>query len=122
MRTALTYFIVSSLMGAALLAGGCSGGKKAVQVPIMDAGAPDAGPPPEMALSLALPSEDGGTTLQELSRAGDPFILEPAQELHVVANRVLHNFRIRLFDEADHVLPSNDRSNDAVEGTHYDIA
>lgn len=88
-----------------------------------DAGAPtavvDAGSPHrELALSLKALLPDGGFAPVELQPHSRPLI-DSTRKLELSTNVALRNHRIRIFDEADRVMISDDQGSD--EGTDYQI-
>jgi hypothetical protein len=91
----------------ALLVAGCP----RPQVPTVDAGAPvavaDAGLVVPLAIDLEVTLPDGGTERHALLGLETPLV-SPAQHLVVESNRPLHNARIRILDEADRVVESDD--------------
>jgi hypothetical protein len=101
--------------------GGCKLDRK-VQTSF-DAGVADAGPPPKVELALrvtgALP--DGGTVEADFEAGGGTAEVEAVGGLRVLANLPLSNYRIRLLDEADKVVASDDRAETVDEGLDYRI-
>ncbi len=81
-----------------------------------DAGTPDAGlaqrEPPKLELVVRYESGDGGMVPIPFEPGGRPFI-EPTQRLEVAANQALENYRVRLFDEADRAVISDDEVRDS---------
>ena len=115
--------VLGAVLLVASLAGGCHRRPSAVDSGT-DAGLPDAGPPPppELALTLDTHFEDGGSEHVELF-AGRAQELSPAQHLTVTSNRRLGNVRVRLFDESDKALESNDTSADDPDGgLRYEVS
>ena len=106
---------------------GCPAGKEVVDAGIPDSGpaVADAGPPPapadlppaELGASLELWFADGG--LQEVP-ASKPTLIDPLQKLTLRLPR-LKDFRVRVFDGADKVLVSDDRTSASDAGTAYEI-
>ncbi|HLL53581.1 MAG TPA: hypothetical protein VK447_08555 [Myxococcaceae bacterium] len=92
------------------------------QPPAADAGVPDAGlaqvEPPKLELVVRYQSTDGGMVPIPFEPAGRPFI-EPTQQLQVGANLGLRNYRIRLFDEADRAVISDDDVQDTPNLLDY---
>ncbi len=92
---------------------GCPGEKTP---PAPDAGVPDAGvaqvAPPKLELVVRYESTDGGMVPIPFEPGGRPFI-EPTRKLEVGANLALKNYRVRLFDEADRAVISDDEVRDA---------
>src|SRR5262249_7532918 len=88
-----------------------------------DAGAPttlaDAGSlHRELALSLRALLPDGGLAPIELQPHPRP-VIDPTRKLELSTSVALRNHRIRIFDEADRVMISDDQGSD--EGTEYQI-
>lgn len=98
---------------AALICAGCPDPQPPSPV---DAGTPvaviDAGPPPVVDLAVAVMGEapDGGVTFDlPLSDGARPEVPQ-LQKLTVTTNLGLRDFRVRIFDEADKVMVSDDTS------------
>ncbi len=95
----------------------------------VDAGAPsslaDAAalpePPFQLTLTLRGVLPDGGTSEVELGTSAPP-IVAPAERLEVLANAALKDYRIRLFDDADRALISDDAPEELAEETRYLIS
>jgi hypothetical protein len=95
---------------------------------VPDAGPPDAGAPvedagrPQVELALTIHTRllDGGTGELPLEPGSRPLI-DPPIALEVDANLALVNYRIRLVDEADRVIPSDDRGDESDGRTHYGL-
>jgi len=88
--------------------------------PTLDAGPVDAGPPPPPALALIVRAMTGdGGTLELPLDAAAPSVLDPTSDFEVWANAPLKNYRVRVFDDAERVLPSDDTANDADGQTLY---
>ncbi|MCI0572232.1 MAG: hypothetical protein L0Y66_15860 [Myxococcaceae bacterium] len=67
-------------------------------------------------LQLTAELTDGGT--QPVSADDDgTFVLEPAQVLLVTSNVPVSNYRIRLLDESERALASDDTAEAAADGT-----
>jgi len=82
-------------------------------------GALDAGSlNPELALTLKSVLPDGGFAPIELQPHARPLI-DSTRQLELSTNVALRNHRIRVFDEADRVMISDDQSSD--QGTDYQI-
>lgn len=77
-------------------------------------------PPPELAVSLRWSEDDGGTA--ETLKPAEPSIIEPVQKLEVQASARLRNFRIRVFDESDRALESDDVLSETDAGTRDEIS
>jgi hypothetical protein len=76
---------------------------------VIDAGPPaivDAGPPPgPLAIDVAVPDE-----------------VDPVQQLEVRIPVVLKDYRLRVFDDSDRIVPSDDTAKEADGGIDYGIA
>lgn len=93
-------------------------------VPVPDAGAAagptDAGGLAPFALTLALHLADGGVERHALLGLETPMV-SPSWSLEVESNRRLHNARIRVLDESDRALPSDDLPEETTDGIRYRI-
>ncbi|MGZ3479846.1 MAG: hypothetical protein ACXU81_05820 [Myxococcaceae bacterium] len=67
----------------------------------------DAGPRVPLAIDLVVTLADGGTERHALLGLESP-VVSPSRALLVETNRPLHNVRIRVMDESDRALASND--------------
>jgi hypothetical protein len=97
------------------------------RAPRVDAGSPafpitasDAGPPRVLQLRLEVKAPDGGLVSEVLALSSAPSI-PVTQALDVTANLPLHNYRLRLFDEVDRALASDDVPEEAAAGLRYHI-
>src|SRR5215813_12929874 len=110
----------SGLWGVALMAVGCP----RQQPPVVDAGPPmavvDAGPVVPLAIDLEVALSDGGTERHALLGLETPLV-SPGQHLVVESNRPLHNARIRILDEADRVLESDDAPEETATALRYRV-
>ena len=91
----------------------------------IDAGAPvaaviDAGPRVPLALDLLVDLPDGGTERHALLGLETP-VVSPARQLLLESNRPLHNVRIRVLDESDRALESDDVPEESATGLRYHI-
>ena len=91
----------------------------------VDAGAPlavvvDAGPRVPLALDLVVNLSDGGTERHALLGLETP-VVSPARQLLLESNRPLHNVRIRVLDESDRALESDDVPEESPTGLRYHI-
>jgi hypothetical protein len=81
----------------------------------VDAGPPpvvDAGPPPgPLTLELTI-SVDGGEVTDEI---------DPVQQLDVRIPAPLRDYRVRVFDDSDRVVPSDDTAKEADGGIDYEV-
>lgn len=75
-----------------------------------DAGTPDAGIPTEVALHITATAElpDGGTYELVPPVAGERVSVDPFQSMLIQSNLPLTNERVRLFDEANRAVISDD--------------
>jgi len=91
----------------------CAGCPKKPEPAAPDAGPVDAGPPPPPALhfDIRYGSADGGLLAIDFDGGSRPLI-EPTQQISVSANLGLKNYRVRLFDEADRAVLSDDEARD----------
>jgi hypothetical protein len=86
---------------------------------IQDAGAPDAGvavdagPPPVV---------DAGPPGPVTLDVDVPEELDPVQQLDVRIPAVIKDYRLRVFDESDRVVPSDDTAKEADGGIDYSVA
>lgn len=82
----------------------------------------DAGPPPQTALDVRVTFQipDAGTQHVVLE-VGTKSVVPQAARIELETNQALRNYRVRLFDEADKVIPSNDSVDDQPERLHYVI-
>jgi hypothetical protein len=91
-----------------------------------DAGPPavaevvDAGPRVPLALDLLVNLPDGGTERHALLGLETP-VVSPARQLLLESNRPLHNVRIRVLDESDRALESDDVPEESPTGLRYHI-
>lgn len=92
---------------------------------VVDAGLSlvDAGPPalPELTLRVTGELLDGGSVDVDFEAGGGTAEVEPVAGLRVSANLPLSNYRIRLMDEADKVVESDDRAEVMAEKLDYRI-
>lgn len=77
--------------------------------------------PPELELQVRLVQLDGGTTVIPLEGGEQPEI-EPVSALEVTSNLPLRNYRVRLFDEVDRAMVSDDVAEETDGGIRYQIA
>lgn len=87
--------------------------------PAIDASSEPLNAEVEFTLSYALP--DAGTAVIPTGLNERPLI-EPTQALELSATQPLANYRIRLFDEADRALVSDDEAVATPEGLTYRMA
>ena len=89
---------------------------------MMLAGQADGGlPAAQLTLSLHERLVDGGIEAVEL-QPHNRTPIEPTRELEVSANVPLHNYRIRLFDEADRAMVSDDVAEGSEQRLDYRIS
>jgi hypothetical protein len=89
--------------------------------PVSDGGPGDAGTPVVLQLGLEVRLPDGGVVGQPLDPAAPPF-LPVTQALDITANLGLRNYRLRLLDEIDRVLASDDVPEELPSGLRYHVA
>ena len=92
---------------------------------VPDAGAPvamvvDAGPVVPLVLDLVVGLADGGTDRHALLGLETP-VITPTRQLVVESNRALHNARIRVMDESDRALESDDVPEEGPSSLRYHI-
>ena len=96
-----------------------------VERPVADAGPPapppDAGLLPPLTLDLEVALPDGGMERHALLGLETPLVT-PGQLLTVESNRRLHNARIRVMDDADRALSSDDVLEEGPGGLRYRIS
>ncbi len=115
--------VLPGLLAAALA--GCPGSRSA------PAEAPDAGEPPAaMAPDAALPAlklevryqaPDAGLALIEFAPGGARPLIEPTTQLELTTNIGLQNYRVRLFDEIDRAMTSDDQMEEPGDAMRYRI-
>lgn len=92
---------------------------------VADAGtaAVDAGPPPpkQLSISLRVPQADGGSEEIPLQPGEQPSI-DPVQKLEIVTNEPLRNERIRILDEADRVMASDEQLEETDAGIRDQVS
>lgn len=80
----------------------------------------DAGPVVPLALDLVVGLPDGGTERYALLGLESP-VVSPTRQLLVESNRPLHNARIRVLDESDRALESDDLPEESPTTLRYHI-
>jgi hypothetical protein len=80
----------------------------------------DAGPAVPLALDLLAALPDGGTERHALLGLETP-VVSPVRSLVVESNRPLHNARIRVMDESDRALESDDVPEEGMTSLRYRI-
>lgn len=80
----------------------------------------DAGPTVPLALDLVVSLADGGTERHALLGLETP-VVSPSRQLLVESNRPLHNVRIRVLDESDRALESDDVPEEGPTALRYRI-
>ena len=103
-----------------LLAGGCP--SQSARTPSEVAAAPADGgiPPVRLTLSLRERLLDGGVEPVEL-QPNDRTLIQPTQQLELSTNIPLHNYRIRILDEVDRAVVSDDVAENAGQRLRYRI-
>jgi hypothetical protein len=104
--------------------GATTGCTRPVPVVEADAGptvaAVDAGPVVPLTLDLLVDLPDGGTERHALLGLETP-VVSPSRQLLLESNRPLRNVRIRVMDEADRALESNDVPEETSGALRYHI-
>lgn len=104
--------------------GATAGCTRPVPVPVADVGATvavvDAGPVVPLTLDLLVDLPDGGTERHALLGLETP-VVSPTRQLLVESNRPLHNVRIRVMDESDRALESNDVPEETSTSLRYHV-
>jgi hypothetical protein len=104
--------------------GATAGCNRPVPVAVADAGATvavmDGGPVVPLTLDLLVGLPDGGTERHALLGLETP-VVSPTGQLVVESNRPLHNVRIRVMDESDRTLESNDAPEESATVLRYHI-
>jgi len=82
----------------------------------------DGGIPGPIRLTLSLRERllDGGVEPVEL-QPNDRTLIQPTQQLELSTNIPLHNYRIRILDEVDRAVVSDDVAENAGQRLHYRI-
>jgi hypothetical protein len=80
----------------------------------------DAGPPLVLRLSIEVKLSDGGVVREQLDPLAAP-LLPVTQALELTANLPLHNYRLRIFDEIDRALASDDVPEETPAGVRYHV-
>jgi hypothetical protein len=89
--------------------------------PTPSAGNGDAGAPLALALQIEVRLPDGGTARASLDPSA-PALLPVTPSLDVTSNLPLRNYRLRILDELDRALASNDSPEETRGGLRYHIA
>lgn len=129
-----TYIAVALALPFALAA--CPGSRTAADAP--DAGDPppgagsetaaeaaapaptDAAPPP-LKLEVRYHAPDAGMALIDFAAGGDRPAIEPTSQLEISTNIGLQNYRVRLFDEIDRAMVSDDQMEEPGDRVLYRI-
>lgn len=82
---------------------------------------PDAGVPRTLLIQIEVRLADGGVIREPLDSSNGA-VLPVTQTLDVTANFPLHNYRLRILDELDRALASDDVPDEAGTGLRYHIA
>jgi hypothetical protein len=80
----------------------------------------DAGPVVPLAIDLVVELPDGGSERHALLGLETP-VVPPARQLVVESNRALRNVRIRVLDESDRALESDDVPEDGPSALRYHV-
>ncbi len=75
----------------------------------------------ELGLTVTASLPDGGTAALTFDSAGPRPSVEPTQTLEVLARPALQNFRLRVFDEGERAVVSDDEVEEGPEGLRYRI-
>lgn len=92
--------------------------------PEVDAGTPDAAitpPPPSLKLEVRYLAPDAGMTLVDFAVDGARPLIEPTSQLELSTNIGLQNYRVRLFDEVDRAMASDDQVEEPGDRVRYRI-
>jgi hypothetical protein len=89
--------------------------------PPLSSASTDAGSPRALELHLEARLSDGGVA-RVLLDPSMPALLPVTQALDVTGNIALHNYRLRILDELDRALASDDLADETQEGLRYHIA
>ncbi len=108
------------LWALALVATGCPRTQPAAPDAGPVAAVVDAGPTVPLALDLLATLPDGGTERHALLGLETP-VVSPSRQLLVESNRPLHNARIRVLDESDRALESDDVPEESPTAFRYHI-
>lgn len=81
---------------------------------------PDAGAPRTLLLQIEAKLPDGGVIRESLDSSNGA-VLPVTQTLDVTANLPLHNYRLRILDELDRALASDDVPDETGTGLRYHI-
>jgi hypothetical protein len=81
----------------------------------------DAGRPVALQLYIEVKSADGGVLRERLDAVTLPLV-PVTQALELTANLPLHNYRLRIFDEIDRALASDDVPEETPAGLRYHVA
>jgi hypothetical protein len=82
---------------------------------------PDAGPLVILSLHLEASLPDGGTLSEPLDATTTP-LFPVVQTLLITSNLPLHNYRLRILDEVDRALASDDVPEETGSGLRYRVA
>ena len=85
-----------------------------------DASAGDGAPPP-LKLEVRYQAPDAGLALIDFVPGGDRPSIEPTSQLEVSTNIGLQNYRVRLFDEIDRAMTSDDQMEEPGDTMRYRI-
>lgn len=85
-------------------------------------GAPDAGvAPPALELEVRYLTSDAGMALIDFLSGGARPAIEPTSHLELSTNVGLQNYRVRLFDEVDRAMTSDDQMEEPGDQVRYRI-
>jgi hypothetical protein len=89
--------------------------------PVAQAIVLDAGRPLALQLHIEVRTADGGVLSERLEGLTPPLV-PVTQALEVRANLPLHNYRLRILDEIDRALASDDVPEETPDGLRYRVA
>jgi hypothetical protein len=87
---------------------------------LVEAPAPDAGAQPLVTFDLQYQASDAGMAPLTLAPGEKP-VIEPASAIELRAKPGLRNYRVRLFDEAERAMVTDDVADDSPEQLVYRI-
>jgi hypothetical protein len=84
--------------------------------------APDAGAaPPSLKLEVRYLAPDAGMALIDFAPDGARPLIDPTSQLELSTNIGLQNYRVRLFDEVDRAMASDDQMEEPGDRVRYKI-
>jgi hypothetical protein len=97
---------------------GSSGSESEVDAGAMAAAEPA---PADLQLTVRYLASDGGLTPIDFGDGGSRPVIEPTTRLEIGTNLALQNYRVRLFDEVERAMVSDDEAEDLGDRTLYRI-